>query len=83
MERIEIAQGEKMNVTSAALIKRINRKLKPGLEQLRVTRGARAIFDVGCYHIVDYRMRAVTHVRVDPETLGRELGVLRDHEAVV
>ena len=69
----------KVPVTMRAVIQRVNRKLKPDLEALKTTRGdGRMLLDVGRYYIIDYRMNAITHHRVDPEALARELGVLKN-----
>jgi len=73
----------KVPVTIRSVIARINRRLKPDLEMLKVTRGERMRQAVGDYYIIDFRMNAVLHHDVDPEALGRELGVLRDYEMVV
>lgn len=67
-------------VSQSALIKRINRKLAPDDEILRTAR--RYTSDCGWYYIHDVRGNFVTSTHVDPETLGRELGVLRSYETV-
>ena len=67
-------------VTTRALIARINRKLKPDFEVLRKARGASAEADVGEYFVVDLRFNAIVDKHVDPESYGRELGVLKDFE---
>jgi hypothetical protein len=72
----------KMPVSERAIIQRINRKLKPALEALKVARSERMRLDVGQYYIIDYRMNAILHHDVDPEALGRELGVLKPWEEV-
>ena len=69
-------KGMKMPVTTRAVIQRINRKLKPDLEMLRVTRSERMQQELGYYHVIDFRMNAIIHKNVDPETMARELGVL-------
>jgi hypothetical protein len=76
------AKATKVPVTVRAVIQRINRKLKPDLEALKVSRSERMRQEVGWYYIIDYKMNAITHHRVDPEKLARELGVLQDWEAV-
>ena len=65
------------------MVQRINRKLKPDLEQLRVTRGERMQSEVGYYHVIDFRLNAVTHTNVNPEAMARDLGVLKDYEEMV
>lgn len=72
----------KVPVTMRALIARINRKLKPDLEALKISRSERLRFDVGQYYIIDYRLNAIQHHNVDPEALGRELGCLQRWEEV-
>ena len=72
----------KMPVSERAIIQRINRKLKPDLEALKVARNERMRLDVGQFYIINYRMNAVIHRDVDPEALGRELGVLKAWEEV-
>ena len=53
------------------------------LEQLKATRGERWRQEQGDYYIIDYRKNWLTHKHIDPETLARELGVLRDWETIV
>jgi hypothetical protein len=71
----------KIPVTMRALIQRINRKLAkedfgPPGEQLRKSKRS------GVYYIINFRGNYVTHMDVDVEGLGRELGVLREWEQV-
>jgi hypothetical protein len=70
-------------VSMRALIARINRKLAGQDERLKASRGARARVDCGDYYIVDIRHNALLGRNVDPEALGRELGVLRPWELIV
>jgi hypothetical protein len=72
-----------VEVTQQALIKRINRKLEQECEKLRTARSARARLNLGDYFIVDAHTNAVVAQHVDPEDLGRELGVLAKNEKVV
>ena len=72
----------KVPVTVHAVIQRINRKLKPNLEALKIARSARLRLDVRQYYIIDHRLNAIQQHNVDPEALGRELGVLKDWEEV-
>lgn len=60
-----------------ALIQRINRKLRPNCERLRKTRGQNDWLNLGDYYIVDSR-NVVVKSHVDPEEIGRELGVLKE-----
>lgn len=65
-----------------AVIKRVNRALAHDDQQLRVTRGERLRMDVGDYHVIDWRRNLILNQHVDPEAMARELGVLRQDEAV-
>ena len=65
-----------------ALIARINRKLQPELEALKATRGGRARVDLGDLYVIDFGRNFLVAANVDPEVYERELGVLRDYEAV-
>jgi hypothetical protein len=70
-------------VTMRALIQRVNRKLATDGEVLKTTRGARAHQELGDYYVLNVRMNAVARHDVDPEALGRRIGVLRPWEYVV
>ena len=72
-----------MKVTMQALIKRINRKLAHQDEKLRVARAERVRFDLGDYYVIDVSRNFVISKHVDPEELGRELGVLTEFEKIV
>jgi hypothetical protein len=50
---------------------------------LRATRGARAKSDLGRYYIVNFMRSWIVAHDVDPEAVGRELGVLEDYEQLV
>jgi hypothetical protein len=63
-----------------ALLQRINRKLKKEGEMLCAAR--RWTPDLGNYYAVDLRGNYITAANVDPESWGREMGVLRPWEAV-
>jgi hypothetical protein len=65
-----------------ALAQRINRKLRAGDEMLVATRGAAASGDLGDFCVVDTNRNNISRARVDPEKLGRELGVLQPWEAL-
>jgi hypothetical protein len=69
-------------VTLNAVIKRINRKLRPDLEALKRTRSARAQLELGDYYVIDYRGNLILDKDVDPEEYGRDLGVVGDWERV-
>lgn len=79
-----MAKRQKVPVSVRAVIQRINRKLKPDLEQLKVTRGGELLrLDLGDYYILNFNHNWIAHKHVDPEKLGRELGVLQEWEEVV
>ncbi len=67
-------------VSLPALTARINRKLAKEGQQLKKTRGGRAMLDLGQYHIVDLNRNFIAHSHCDPETVGRELEVLAPWE---
>jgi hypothetical protein len=73
---------EKVTISERALLARINRKLKPDMEQLRKAHGVRARLDVGDFYVVNHRINGVTMKDVDVEKLARELGVLKEWEKV-
>lgn len=69
-------------VSLRALIQRINRKLAPEFEQLKATRGQRAINDLGDYYILDFNRNCVIASFVDVEELAKKLGCLGAAEFV-
>jgi hypothetical protein len=77
-----MAKHPTIPISKRALIQRINRKLRPDGEMLKTARSARVASSVGCYFTIDFNRNWVTGQRVDPEALGRELGVLHDYERV-
>ena len=76
-------KGPKVKITTRALLQRINRKLDSDQEKLHTSRGEQAYQDVGRYYIINYYNNSITASGVDPEALGRELGVLKAYEEVV
>ena len=68
-----------MTLTKKAVIARINRKLAHQYEMLRTTRGSRAYADFGDHYVVS-AYGGIVDRHVDVEELGRELGVLREHD---
>jgi hypothetical protein len=70
-------------VTTRAVIARINRALKPDDQMLKITRGARAQVDLGRYYVLNYMRNLIVKHHVDPETVARKLGVLKDYEEVI
>ncbi len=73
-------KSDRVPVTMKALVQRINRKLADSNEALRKTRGARALIDLGDWYVLDTNRNLILHKNVDPEVLGRELGVLHPWE---
>lgn len=72
--------SQKAPVSERALLQRINRKLRREDEVLKVSRTARMVSSVGRYYVVDVLRNIVSCQHVDPESLGRDLGVLREWE---
>jgi hypothetical protein len=70
--------GKKLDVSTRALVQRINRRLKPDNE--RVKSGRRY---AGQYYVIDFARNWVTSENVDLEALGRELGALEPWEKVI
>jgi hypothetical protein len=83
---LKLVNEENVQMTNAvtlnALIKRINRKLAPKYEALKTYRGGRWSNDLGRYYVIDFNRNAILRTHVDPEVVGRELGVLRQEESV-
>jgi hypothetical protein len=73
---------ETIPVTMRALLQRINRRLAGKGELLKKTRGAGAREEVGDYYVIDVNRNVLMLKHVDPETLGRKLGVLQSWESV-
>ena len=69
-------------VSMRALIARIKRRLCADDEMLKAARGQRAQQELGLWYTVDFRINGITGRHVDPEQLGRELGVLHEWERV-
>jgi hypothetical protein len=72
----------KASVSLRALILRINRKLKTNNEVLKMPRGDRQKRELGDFYIFDSNRDAIIAKDVDPESYGREIGVLRAWEQV-
>jgi hypothetical protein len=70
-------------VTERALIQRINRKLRQDGEVMKVARGAQAESQHGRYYTIDLHRNYLIHDHLDPETVGREIGVLAEYEHMV
>jgi hypothetical protein len=71
-----------LRLSEKALVCRINRRLAPDMEQLCKARGARCELELGEYYIRDHNRNFIVAHHVDPEQLGRELGVLKHYEQV-
>lgn len=69
-------------ITAAALVARINRKLRPHAI-VKKTRGKYQVRDLGPYHMLDCQTGAVQRMSLrDLEDAARELGVLADYEVL-
>lgn len=83
----EFVYAPRVPVGRNALIKRINRVLAKKNQRLGTRRGQmegvpRRFTDQWRYYVLDVP-RNLLLGHVDPETLGRELGVLKPHERLV
>jgi hypothetical protein len=67
-----------VRISERALIKRINRKLKPEYKQLRTAQGSSE--SLGRYYMVDVCRNFIQDYKVDLEVLGRDLKVLATFE---
>lgn len=70
-------------ISRRALLQRINRALAGDSQVLKVTHGEFDRAEFGDYYIVDLGRHAVTKKKIDPIKLGRELGVIREHEHLI
>ena len=78
-----MARTAKVPVTMRALTQRINRALRKGNGILKATRGdGRARQALGHFYVVDTSRNFIVDKDVDPEELGRKLGVLAEYEEV-
>jgi hypothetical protein len=69
-------------ISLRALIARINRKLAHEEQALKKLRSERWFNDLGNYYVVDLNRNAIMRTHVDPQELGRDLGVLNKWESV-
>lgn len=76
----KIKQSNTIPITARALLQRINRVLAKNSRTLRATRGAQMRKDAGDFFILDLSRNEVLIKDVDPQVLGRELGVLKEYE---
>jgi len=72
----------KAQITTRALIQRINRALAKDGAVLKKARGMQMFASVGEYFIVNITGNYISQQRVDPEKLGRELGIFKPYEKV-
>jgi len=77
-----VTKKERVAVSMRALVQRINRHLKENDEIMKSPRGRRMRWDVGDFYVIDAKRNFVVSKDVDPEALGRELGVLKPWEKV-
>jgi hypothetical protein len=87
-------QAQKVPVTMRALLQRINRKLAKNEKSSGTRGGGRgskllacretspAFRELGAYYSIDVGRNHISERHVDPEKLGRELGVLQPWEKV-
>ena len=75
-----LIRGKGVPVTRRALLQRINRRLKDEGEVVYAARGTQARRDLGDYYRLDLSRNAVIEKDVNPEALGRKLGVLQQYE---
>jgi len=69
-------------ITTRAMIQRINRRLAKDERILKAARSQRTEQSVGKFFVVDLARNLIVEQDVDPETLGRKLGVLDKWEMV-
>ena len=75
-------KNPRVPVTVRALVQRINRNLAKDGRALHAARGERARLDVGDFYVIDVSVNGVVKTNVDPEAMGREMGVLQAWERV-
>lgn len=73
-------KGKVAPVSTRALIQRINRKLAAQGEILKVTRGDKAMAELGQYFIVDIARNCMVRHDVDLEECGRKVEALAPWE---
>ena len=71
-------------VSESALLRRINRKLKGGFEQIKKCReNSQWINELGAYYRVDLRNNSVVGRHVNLKKLAEEEGVIKKSEQLV
>ena len=78
-----MAKRQKVPVSVRAAIQRINRKLKPDMEQLKVTRGGECRGSISATTTSSTSTATGLPISTSTEKLGRELGVLAPWETMV
>jgi hypothetical protein len=85
-----MTKATKVPITMRALTQRINRKLAADSDsgnwvgkRLRASRGEGEISNLGGFYLLDSSKGAVVDDHVDPEKLGRKLGVLKPWERLI
>jgi hypothetical protein len=81
-EMESINTGKKIPVSERALVARINRKLAQQGEKVCKSRTAWNYVSVGDYYVIDVNRNVTAGVAVDPESLAKELGVLKRYESL-
>lgn len=72
----------KLPITLRALLQRIDRALAKKDQCLKKTLSEQAVCELGEYYIFDRNKMVALKDHVDPEALGKELGVLNPYEGV-
>lgn len=75
-------KGTARSVSESALIRRINRRLRPDGLSLHVSRDGRDRWDLGVFYTVNVESNFVRDKHIDIEELGRELGALDPKETL-
>jgi hypothetical protein len=78
-----MSKKQSVPVSLRALMQRVNRALANQDETLKTSRGERCRQQMGDYYIVNTSRNFIVDKNVDPEELGRELGVLKAWESVI
>jgi hypothetical protein len=74
----------KVMITERALVQRINRALAKEDEVVKKSRAdSRMEMQYGTYYSVNQRTNNIANGNIDIESMGRELGVLKEYEALI
>ena len=82
-ESLIMSKKMTLPVSVRALIRRINRRLSHSGERLRTPHSGRGLTELGQYFILNVTHNVVVMHHVDPEAIGRKIGVLAGWESVV